>query len=68
MKTVSIGYLYDYGREFAILATLNNSDRNMREEEFNALVNAVKAYIELMTKRDIVVLERQDTPECVAIE
>jgi len=68
MKTVSIGFMRDDG-DLALVATLNNLDEHMSDGEFNDLINGVKAYIELMSKRnDAVVLEREDAPDYVTID
>lgn len=68
MKTVSIGFMRDDG-DLALVATLNNLDEHMSDGEFNDLINGVKAYIELMSKRnDVVVLEREDAPDYVTID
>ena len=68
MKTVSIGFMRDDG-DLALVATLNNLDEHMSDESFNVLVDGVKNYIGLMTKRnDVVVLEREDAPDYVTVE
>lgn len=55
--------------DLALVATLNNLDEHMSDGEFNDLINGVKAYIELMSKRnDVVVLEREDAPDYVTID
>jgi hypothetical protein len=68
-KTVSIGYYREDG-DFAILATLNNNDNNLPDDEFNKLIKLVESeYVEkLYYTHDIVVLERQDTPDYVEID
>ena len=67
-KTVSIGYYREDG-DFAILATLNNNDNNLPDGEFNKLIKLVESeYVEkLYYTHDIMVLERQDTPDYVEI-
>ena len=68
MKTVSIGFMRDDG-DLALVATLNNLDEHMSDEHFDVLVDGVKNYIALMTKRnDVLVLEREDAPDYVTIE
>ena len=55
--------------DLALVATLNNLDEHMSDDEFNHLINGVKAYIELMSKRnDVVALEREDAPDYVTID
>jgi hypothetical protein len=67
MKTVSIGFMRDDG-DLALVATLNNLDEHMSDEHFDVLVDGVKNYIALMTKRnDVLVLEREDAPDYVEI-
>ena len=67
MKTVSIGFMRDDG-DLALLATLNNIDGHMSDSAFKILLDGVKAYIELMSKRnDVVVLEREDAPDYVEL-
>jgi hypothetical protein len=68
MKTVSIGFMRDDG-DLALVATLNNLDEHMSDESFNVLVDGVKNYIGLMTKRnDVLVLEREDAPDYITID
>jgi hypothetical protein len=68
MKTVSIGFMRDDG-DLALVATLNNLDEHMSDENFNVLVDGVKNYIGLMTKRnDVLVLEREDAPDYITID
>lgn len=68
MKTVSIGFFREDG-DLALVATLNNLDEHMSDDEFKTLVKAVAAYIEAMSKRnDVVVLEREDAPDYVTLE
>ena len=67
MKTVSIGFMRDDG-DLALFATLNNLDGHMSDSAFKILLDGVKAYIELMSKRnDVVVLEREDAPDYVEL-
>jgi hypothetical protein len=68
MKTVSIGFMRDDG-DLALVATLNNLDEHMSEENFSVLVDGVKTYIGLMTKRnDVLVLEREDAPDYITLD
>jgi hypothetical protein len=54
--------------DLALLATLNNIDGHMSDSAFKILLDGVKAYIELMSKRnDVVVLEREDAPDYVEL-
>ena len=67
MKTVSIGYYREDG-DFAVLATLNNNDDFMSDEEFKEVVDSLAAKLWAVTRLYITVLERQDTPDYVTIE
>jgi len=67
MKTVSIGYHRDDG-DFAILATLNNNDDFMSDEQFGGVVDALAAKLWAVTRLYITVLERQDAPDYVEVE
>lgn len=67
MKTVSIGYHRDDG-DFAILATLNNNDEHIPEEDFANICKSLHVALETSGHYDIVILERQDTPDYVTIE
>jgi len=69
MKTVSIGYYREDG-DFAILATLNNNDGLLSDQRFKQLIELVEGeYVEkLYYTHDIMVLERQDTPDYVEID
>jgi hypothetical protein len=68
MKTVSIGFMRDDG-DLALVATLNNLDEHMSEENFSVLVDGVKTYIGLMAKRnDVLVLEREDAPDYITLD
>jgi hypothetical protein len=69
MKTVSIGYFRDDG-DFTILATLNNNDGNFTDDQFNKLINLVESeFVEKLYQfYDIVVLNRQDTPDYVEVD
>jgi hypothetical protein len=68
MKTVSIGYYREDG-DFAILATLNNNDGLLSDQKFKQLIELVESdFVEkLYYTHDIMVLERQDTPDYVEI-
>ena len=72
-STVSIGYIRDDG-DFHILATLNNNDEIYSAECFSKLVEKVKEFLSIFTddnpysSRDVIILERQDTPDYVDLE
>jgi hypothetical protein len=67
MKTASIGFMREDG-DLTLVATLNNLDGHMTDRAFKILLDGVKAYIELMSKRnDVVVLEREDAPDYVEL-
>jgi len=66
MKTVTIGTMRDDG-DFAILATLNNNDGHMSDEDFAELTQALTLTIANYTDAQIQVLERQDTPDYVSL-
>ena len=55
MKTVSIGYFREDG-DFALLATLNNNDGNIRLFEF--MVNDLRQDVSQSTGIECIVLER----------
>jgi hypothetical protein len=67
MKTVSIGYHREDG-DFAVLATLNNNDDFMSDEEFKEVVDSLAAKLRAVTRLYITVLERQDAPDYVEVE
>jgi hypothetical protein len=67
MKTVSIGYTRDDG-DFAILATLNNNDEHMSDEDFDELRLALTISLAANTDLQLQMLERQDTPDYVEVE
>ena len=64
MKTVSIGYFRDDG-DFALLATLNNNDGDIRLFEFMA--EDLRRDISQSTGIDCIILEREDAPDFVTI-
>ena len=65
METVSIGYFRDDG-DFAILATLNNNDGDIKHFEF--LVADIKGMISDCAGIECVAIERQDAPDYASIE
>jgi len=67
MKTVSIGYHREDG-DFAVLATLNNNDDFMSDEQFGEVFDALAAKLWAVTRLYITVLERQDAPDYVEVE
>ena len=66
MKTVSIGFTRGDG-DFAVLATLNNNDDHMRESTFEAIVENLRQSFTEETGEQVVAIERQDTPDYIAI-
>lgn len=66
MKTVSIGY-HCACNDFAVLATLNNIDGHMTDEDFGELVGVVASKLCRKLVREVVVLERQDTSDYVEV-
>ena len=68
MKTVSIGYHREDG-DFAVLATLNNNDGHIPEEDFTYAWEQLLFALEIAVRnQSLVILERQDTPDYVTIE
>lgn len=67
MKTVSIGIMREDG-DFAVLATLNNNDAHLAEDEFMKLVDEVASTLCSKLMCEVQALERQDTPDYVTIE
>jgi hypothetical protein len=67
MKTVSIGY-HCACNDFAVLATLNNIGGHMTDEDFGELVGVVASTLCRKLVREVVGLERQDTPDYVEVE
>ena len=66
MKTVSLGYHREDG-DFAVLATLNNNDDFMSDEEFTEVVDLLAEKLWAVTRLYITVLERQDAPDYVEV-
>ena len=66
MKTVSLGYHREDG-DFAVLATLNNNDDYMSDEEFTEVVDLLAEKLWAVTRLYITVLERQDAPDYVEV-
>lgn len=64
MKTVSIGYFRDDG-DFAILATLNNNDGDIKDFEF--LVAVMKGMVSDCSGIECIALERADAPDYVTM-
>jgi len=64
MKTVSIGYFRDDG-DFALLATLNNNDGDIRLFEF--MVEDLRLDISQSTGIECIILERKDAPDYLTI-
>ena len=67
MKTVSIGY-HCACNDFAVLATLNNNHGHIPEEDFGELVGYDASKLCRQLVCEMVVLERQDTPDYVEVE
>lgn len=68
MQTVSIGFYREDG-DFAILATLNNNDDYLLENEFNELSKYIKIKLsEKIEGIDIFIIQRQDAPDYVDLE
>lgn len=66
-KAVSIGIMREDG-DFAILATLNNNDSHMADNLFAELKQALVLTLANYTGAQIVMLDREDTPDCVCID
>ena len=68
MKTVSLGFFREDG-DFAILATLNNNDGHIPEEDFTYAWEQLLFALEIAVRnQSLVILERQDTPDYVEVE
>lgn len=65
METVSIGYLRANG-DFAVLATLNNNNGNIKHFEF--LIADIKSMISDCAGIQCFALKRQDAPDYVIID
>jgi hypothetical protein len=66
MKTVSIGYTRDDG-DFAVLATINNNDGHLSDEDFDELRLALTISLASYTDIQLQMLERQDAPDYVEV-
>jgi hypothetical protein len=68
MKTVSIGFYKDNG-DFAIVATLNNNEGRMSDQEFEAEVERVSSiFAKHLGMWHTFVLQRQDAPDYITLE
>lgn len=68
MNSVSIGYFRGDGA-FAILATLNNKDEGIEENDFAIMVGIVSKLIAHFSPDcRIEVLEREDAPDYVEVD
>jgi hypothetical protein len=68
MKTVSIGYHREDG-DFAVLATLNNNDEHMHDEDFEQICKSLFRALDVSTTGlHIKAIERQDAPDYVTTE
>lgn len=65
MKSVSIGYFRE-DKDFAILAALK--DEGLTEKEFLALAEQIRVFLGITLEEEVVVLERDDTPDYVEVE
>lgn len=69
-NTVSIGYYREDG-DFAVVVTLNNNDGIYTPEAFNRLVQYLIIILKMEQEiyhPDLIVLNRQDTPDYVQID
>lgn len=66
MKTASLGYTKDNG-DFAIIATLNNTENHLSDTDFKTLVNNIATFYGWQFE-PLEVLERQDAPDYITID
>lgn len=67
MKVASIGFNRDDG-DFAILATLNNNDLHISDEQFAKVVTVITDMVQLfLPDQQIIALHRQDAPDYVDV-
>lgn len=66
-RTVSIGFMREDG-DFAILATLNNKDDHLSDEDFGELVSHVASTLCRKLMCEVQVLEREDVPDYVNLD
>lgn len=66
-NTMTIGFLRDNG-DFVILATLNNNDGNITDTLFGVLVHHVQRTLADATGKEVVAIERQDTPDYINLD
>lgn len=62
MKHITIGYIRDDG-DVAVLATLNNNDEHLSNDEFEELIANTVAYYTNIIDEDVRAWERQDAPD-----
>lgn len=67
MQTYSIGFTRADG-DFELLATLNNTGEHLSNDDFEALKNHIKDFIEVKGELSIEALHRQDAYDIVQIE
>lgn len=67
MNTVSIGYVREDG-DLQLLATLNNVDENLTQDQFSNLVERVIDHYRKCGLNDVEVYERADVPDYVELE
>lgn len=66
MNSVSIGY-YRHDVDFALLATLNNTDCHLSDAAFLELVVQTMDFFKNRADLEVVALERQDAPDYLDI-
>lgn len=66
-NTMTIGFLRDNG-DFVILATLNNNDSKIPSTMFGLLVQHVQRTLADATGKEVVAIERQDTPDYINLD
>ena len=67
MNVVSIGFYREDG-DFAVLAALNNIDRDLSEDAFLSLIGVLRTSYRVFIDSPVLVVERQDIPDYVTIE
>ena len=66
-KCYSIGFMRDDG-DFALLATLNNMDGNMSDDDFESIKQKLMISFSTVIDEEIICLERQDAPDYVELD
>lgn len=67
MKTYTIGYIREDG-DLAILATLNNNDEHLSDDAFKGLAYHIKRQLACYLSEDVLILEREDSPDYADLE